>query len=79
MNNKNYEFSFTSFKNLDEVFAHLVNPENWWQGLFNETIEGKSYAISDEFNFKAGDGVHFSNQKLIELIPHEKIVWQPGK
>ena len=30
---------------------------------------------SDEFNFKAGDGVHFSNQKLIELIPHKKIVW----
>ncbi|MEY2828516.1 MAG: hypothetical protein RIQ33_374, partial [Bacteroidota bacterium] len=44
-------------------------------GLFNETIEGKSEGINDEFSFKAGDGMHYSNQKLVELVTDKKIVW----
>ena len=75
MTNKNFEFSFASSKTSNEVFAHLLNPKNWWVGLFGETIEGKSEGINDEFSFRAGDGVHFSNQKLIEVIADKKIVW----
>ena len=75
MTNKNFEFSFASSKTSNEVFAHLLNPKNWWVGLFGETIEGKSEGINDEFSFRAGDGVHFSNQKLIELVADKKIVW----
>ncbi len=75
MTNQNFQFSFPSSKNSSEVFIHLINPKNWWVGLFGETIEGKSEEINDEFSFKAGDGVHYSNQKLIELVAHKKIVW----
>lgn len=75
MTNKNFQYSFTTSKNTKEVFAHLINPKNWWVGIFGETIEGKSEKINDEFSFKAGEGMHYTKQKLIELVPDKKIVW----
>lgn len=75
MAHQNFQYSFTTSKNANEVFAFLLNPKNWWMGLFEETIEGKSGKINDEFSFRAGDGVHYSNQKLIQLIAGKKIVW----
>ena len=75
MINQHFQYSFTTSKNPDEVFAHLINPKNWWVGLFGETIEGKSEKINDEFSFRAGDGLHYSNQKLIALDTNKKIVW----
>lgn len=75
MQHQHFQYSFTSSKNQAEVFRYLINPVNWWIGLFGETIEGESREIQDEFSFKAGDGVHYSNQKLVELVPDQKIVW----
>lgn len=75
MSEKNYQFSFTTSKNQSEVFAHLINPKNWWVGLYEETIKGKSQELNDEFSFKAGGGAHYSNQRLIELETGKKIVW----
>ncbi|OYU92680.1 MAG: ATPase, partial [Bacteroidetes bacterium B1(2017)] len=75
MANQNFQYSLSTSKNTNEVFAHLINPKNWWIDLFGETIEGKSECINDEFSFIAGGGVHYSNQKLIELIANKKIVW----
>jgi hypothetical protein len=75
MTNQNFRYSFTTPKTTLEAFEHLIDPKNWWVGLFNETIEGKSNEINDQFSFKAGDGVHYSCQKLIELVAHKKIVW----
>jgi Activator of Hsp90 ATPase homolog 1-like protein len=75
MANENFQYSFITSKKASEVFAHLKNPKNWWVGLFGETIEGKSEDINDEFSFSAGDGVHYSNQKIIELLADKKIVW----
>ena len=45
------------------------------QGLYNETVLGKSEKVGDEFSFSAGGGAHYSNQKLVELIPNKKIQW----
>jgi hypothetical protein len=75
MTTQDFQYSFTASKTTSEVFAHLLHPKNWWVGLFGETIEGKSENMNDEFSFKAGDGVHYSNQKLLELIADKKIVW----
>lgn len=75
MANQNFQFSFTSSKKPDEVFTHLINPKNWWVGLFGETIQGKSKDLNDEFSFKAGDGMHYSLQKLVERVANKKIVW----
>jgi len=75
MASKNFEFSFVSSKQPNELFSFLVNPKNWWVGLFGEKITGKSEAIGDEFSFKAGEGMHYTKQKLVELIPSKKITW----
>jgi Activator of Hsp90 ATPase homolog 1-like protein len=75
MANENFQYSFTTSKKPSDVFAHLINTKNWWVGLFGETIEGKSENVNDEFSFRAGNGVHYSHQRLIELVANEKIVW----
>ena len=75
MKSQSFAYSFTTSKQINEVFTHLINPQNWWVGLFGETIEGGSNHINDEFSFRAGDGVHYSNQKLVELVTNKKVVW----
>ena len=75
MKNQDFQYSLTTSKKQNEVFAYLLNPKNWWLGLFGETIEGNSKDINDEFSFRAGDGVHYSNQKLVEVETNKKIIW----
>ena len=57
------------------VFNAIKNVRGWWSGLYSEEFEGSSDKLNDEFTFRAGEGVHYSKQKLIELIPGKKIVW----
>jgi hypothetical protein len=75
MEKENYTYSFTSSQTPEAIFTLLLDIEQWWSGLYEETIIGKSQELNDEFFFKAGGGVHDTTQKLIELIPHKKIVW----
>lgn len=73
---KNYSFDIDSHQSAKAVFALLLNIKKWWSGIYGETITGKSQKINDEFSFSAGEGMHFTKQKLIELIPYKKIVWE---
>lgn len=75
MNTQDFSFSFTSSKSAAAIFNLLLNIEQWWSGLYAENIQGESQQLSDEFSFNAGGGVHYSKQKLMELIPDQKIVW----
>lgn len=75
MTNKNFQFSFTTTQKASDVFNLLLDIKEWWNGLYNETIKGKSKKLNDEFSFSAGGGAHFSNQKLVELVPNKKIKW----
>lgn len=75
MNDQSFQFIFTTSKKADEVFAVLSDPRKWWMGVFGETIEGTSGQVNDEFSFKAGEGAHYSNQKLIELNTDKSITW----
>jgi len=72
----NYTYSFTTSRSPQQVFDLLLNVEKWWSGIYDETITGKSQKINDEFSFSAGGGMHFSKQKLVQLIPNKKIGWQ---
>jgi len=74
---ENQDFSTTIFvkKSPADVFSTLLNVRAWWSGLFDESFEGNSEKLGDEFSFRAGDGAHYTNQKLIELIPDKKVAW----
>lgn len=53
-----------------EVFNAINNVRGWW----SEGIEGNTSKLNDEFIFEVKD-VHFSRQKLTEVIPGKKVVW----
>ncbi len=53
-----------------DVYAAINNPRAWWQGEF----EGKTDELDAEFIYKMGD-IHYSKQKVTELIPGQKVVW----
>jgi hypothetical protein len=52
------------------VFKAITNVGGWWQG----EIKGSSARINDEFSYRMEE-FHFSKQKVVELIPNEKLVW----
>ena len=65
---------FTTYIVVDESPAAVFNAVNhvrgWWQG----EIKGSTEKLGDEFTYQMG-GVHFSKQKIVEMIPDEKVVW----
>lgn len=73
---KSYSYSFTTNQPPKEVFDVLLNIKQWWSGFYNETVSGSSKEVGDEFSFHAGGGMHITRQKLIEVIPDKKIVWE---
>lgn len=79
MASTHFNYSFGTNKTIDEVYNRLLDPKQWWIGLFDEIITGQSEKPGDEFNFKAGGGLHETRQKLIDLVPNQRIVWQVTK
>ena len=75
MENEDYTVSLSSDKSPSEVYQILLNVRLWWSGLYGETFSGSSENLNDVFTFYAGDGAHFSEQKLVELSPNQRIVW----
>ena len=73
---KSFSYNFNTSKSSEEIFELLLSVKKWWSGFHEETITGNSVEINDEFSFLAGGGVHYSKQRLIELVPNRKIVWQ---
>jgi hypothetical protein len=57
------------------VFSTLLNVRAWWSGLYEESFEGSSEKVGDEFSFHAGGGAHYTKQKMVELVPNKKVVW----
>ena len=72
---KNFSFSFQSSHSAEHVFKTLLDVRSWWIGLYDETIKGDSSKLNDEFTFNAGNGAHYTKQKLIEAEPNQRIVW----
>lgn len=75
MSTQHFSLSFVVDRSPGEVFNIIKDVSSWWSGLYNEQFEGKSDSKDDEFSFRAGNGAHYSRQRLIEIIPGKRLVW----
>lgn len=75
MSNQNYSTTLLVDQTPEEVFNAVRNVRGWWSGYYSEDIKGNTEKLNDEFSFRAGDGVHYSKQKLVEVISNKKVVW----
>jgi hypothetical protein len=70
MSDKNLTSSFTVDQTPEEAFAAINNVRGWWSG----DIEGSTDKLGDEWTYRYKD-VHYSKQKITELVPGKKVVW----
>jgi hypothetical protein len=71
MNTHNFTTTFSVAQTPEEAFAAINDVRGWWSG----SIEGDTDKLGDEFTYRYGD-VQYSKQKLTDLIPGRKVVWQ---
>jgi len=70
MNKHDFQTSITVNASATEAINSINNVTKWW----TENVEGNSQKLHDEFTVRFGD-IHYSRQKLVEVIPDKKVVW----
>ncbi|MDP4265728.1 MAG: SRPBCC domain-containing protein [Bacteroidota bacterium] len=67
---KNYTATIEVAKSPQDVFNRIKDVPKWW----SKDFEGSSAKPNDEFVI-CHPGRHYSKQKLVEVIPNNKVVW----
>lgn len=75
MTTSDFTLTLVTAQSPQKVFEAIQNVRSWWSGYYSEEFEGNTANLDDEFTFRAGDGAHYSRQKLVEVIPNKKITW----
>jgi hypothetical protein len=70
MNTPDLTFTLLVDQSPEEAFNAITNVPGWW----SENIEGNTEQLNDEFIYRYKD-MHYSKQRLVELVPNQKIVW----
>jgi hypothetical protein len=72
---ENFQLTLATERTPQEVFQTILKVRDWWTGYHNEQFTGETEHLNDVFHFYAAEGLHQCSQKIIELVPNEKIVW----
>lgn len=67
---QSYTTSFSVGQTPKQAFDAIRNVRGWWSG----EIEGGTSERGDEFTYRYKD-IHYSKQRLIEVVPDRKVVW----
>ena len=71
MAGQNFASSFTVAQAPEEVTAAVSDVGRWWTG----DVTGSATRVGDEFDYRYED-IHFSRQRVTELVPGRRVVWQ---
>lgn len=71
MSKQDYATAILVDQTPDEAFAAINNVRGWWSG----DIDGVTDNLGAEFTYRVPD-VHYSKQKVVELNPGKKVVWE---
>jgi hypothetical protein len=72
MDNQDFTTMLLVEQTPEEAFNAINNVRGWWTG--EPGVEGSADKVGDEFTYRYKD-IHYSKQKVTELIPGKKIVW----
>jgi len=70
MSDQNFTASFTVDQTPEEAFEAITDVRGWWSG----EIDGKTDVLGEEFTYRYQE-VHYSKQRITELVPGRSVVW----
>jgi hypothetical protein len=74
MSQESFTTSFTVDQSPEQVYAAINDVRAWWTG----EVTGPTDALGAEFEYRYKT-IHFSAQKVTELVPGKRVVWHVTK